>query len=130
MAIFSGPIESKVQSTATATLFASVGVAVLNAVAAHSELLGNLPPLAQFVILAALPPATTWLAGYVTPHTPRPDMYTYGEPAQPWLPEPPAPVVDDPAPAAPPYQDEPYAPAFNYGEQASYVSNSRGRHRA
>uniref|UniRef100_UPI003F493E94 hypothetical protein n=1 Tax=Pseudonocardia sp. CA-138482 TaxID=3240023 RepID=UPI003F493E94 len=128
--IFSGPIENKVQASSLWALGASVGVAVLNAVATRSELLGNLPPPVQFVILAAIPPAVTFLAGYVAPHTPRPEIYTYAEPAQPWLPE--APVVNT-APfqaPPPPYHDEPYgANAYN-GPPPEPYANVRGRHRA
>lgn len=120
--MFSGPIESKVQYASLWTLGGSVGVAILNAVAAHSELLGGLPALAQFVILAAIPPATTFLAGYVAPATPRPDLWNYDGPAQPWSPPLPTavPVVDSPPLSHPPYQDEPYPPYGGGYEQPKH----------
>jgi len=131
--MLTGPIESKVQASSLWALGASVGIAVLNAVAANSSLLGGLPALAQFALLAAIPPVLTFLAGYVAPSTPRPDLYNYAGPAQPWLPAPP-----DPAPAAPvppsyydaPYGDQPYSSAhFDSADEPTRVDN-RGRHRA
>ena len=63
MGVFSSGtiIENKVQTTSLMALVGSVGAAVLNAVGAHSELLGSLPALAQFIIIAAIPPAVTFL---------------------------------------------------------------------
>lgn len=123
MGVFSSGtiIETKVMSTSLMTLIGSVGVAVLNAVAANSSLLSGLPALAQFIIIAAIPPAVTWLTGYVTPSTARPDLYKYSGPAEAWLP--------DPTPAAtPPYQDEPYGP-HDYGQPATQQYDSGPRHR-
>jgi hypothetical protein len=98
-------------------------------------LLGTLPALAQFVIIAAIPPAITFLTGYVSPATPRPDLYQYAGAAQPWLPEPPLSPEPPPAPMPPAfhdqgYSDQPYASA-QY-DQPSYNAefNMRGRHRA
>ena len=129
MASTSPPIESKVQSSSLWSLGASIGIAALNAVAGHSELLGSLPALAQFVILAVIPPAMTFFAGYVAPSTPRPDLYTYGDPAEPWLPEPPP-----PNPPAPAYQDEPHYRDGRYSDApftaAPGFPADPGRHRA
>lgn len=133
--MLTGPIESKVLSSSLWTLGASVGVAVLNAVAAHSELLGSLPSLAQFAILAAIPPALTFFAGYAAPSTPRPDLYQYLGAAHPWLPEPPLSPEPPPTPAQPAYQDvpfndQPYSSA-QLSNQPNYTDfNMRGRHRA
>lgn len=126
MALFEGPVETKVQTTSAVTLLGSVGVAVLNAVGAHSELLGGLPPLAQFIIIAAIPPAVTWLTGYVSPSTPRPDLYEYAGPAQPYLPEPPYQMEP------PPYQDAPYGPHSRMEQEPQTAPFNRGpnRHRA
>jgi hypothetical protein len=138
MALLTGPIESKVQAASLWTLGASVGIAVLNAVAANSTLLGGLPALAQFAILAAIPPTATFLAGYVAPSTPRPDLYTYGMPAEPWLPMPPEPAQPAP-PAAPlppsyydaPYSDQPYSSAhYEPAGEPTRNFDNRGRHRA
>jgi hypothetical protein len=117
------------------TLGASVGIAVLNAVANNSALLGSLPSLAQFAILAAIPPILTFFAGYVAPSTPRPDLYTYGAPAQPWLPEPPLSPEPPPAPMPPAfhdqgYSDQPYASAQYDQPNYNAEFNMRGRHRA
>lgn len=126
MGVFSSGtiIENKVSTTSLMTLVGSVGVAVLNAVGAHSELLGSLPALAQFIILAAIPPTITFLTGYVTPATPRPDLWVYQGATQPWLP--------DPTPAAaPPYHDEPYGPHDYDPEPTMQYRGGKGaRHRA
>lgn len=133
--MLSGPIESKVQASSLWTLGASVGIAVLNAVATNSTLLGGLPSLVQFVILAAIPPLLTFLAGYVAPSTPRPDLYVYAGAAQPWLPAPPMSPEPPAAPLPPafhdqPYSDQPYSSA-QYDQQPNYQDfNLRGRHRA
>lgn len=95
-------VEAKVASTSLTTLGASVVVAVLNAVGAHSEMLGSLPALAQFIILSAIPPIVTFAAGYITQSTARPDLWNYAGPVNVWsppLPEPPlqhGPVMDEP----------------------------------
>lgn len=121
--LFTGPVETKVQTTSVMTLVGSVGLAVLNAVAGHSSLLGSLPSLAQFVILAAIPPVTTFLTGYVSPATARPDLWEIAGPANPWSPPLPtsAHPTDAPPLQHPPYQDDPYPPYQNSYEQ--------GRHR-
>jgi hypothetical protein len=120
-------IESKVMTTSLMTLIGSVGVAVLNAVAANSSLLSGLPALAQFIIIAAIPPAVTWLTGYVTPSTARPDLYEYVGPAQPYLPDPNGPATQH----QPPYQDEPYGPHdYEQDPAAGFKFNNGPRHRA
>lgn len=65
-------IELKVIAASAATFAVSVIVAVLNAVQAHHELLGPTPGTLQFVILAVIPTAVTFLGGYLAKHTPRP----------------------------------------------------------
>ncbi|MDN5857887.1 MAG: hypothetical protein L0H84_04620 [Pseudonocardia sp.] len=50
-----GPSPKAVAATAGATLLGVV-LAVLNAVQASPELLGGLPPVWQFLLLAAVPP--------------------------------------------------------------------------
>lgn len=133
--MLTGPVETKVQTTSVMALAGSVGAAVLNAVAAHSELLGTLPALAQFVIIAAIPPAVTFLTGYASPATPRPDLFQYAGPLQPWLPAPPMSPEPPPAPLPPAfhdqgYSDQPYSSA-QYDQQPNYSDfNLRGRHRA
>lgn len=135
--MLTGPVESKVMSSSLWTLGASVGIAVLNAVATNSTLLGGLPSLVQFIILAAIPPLLTFLAGYVAPSTPRPDLYVYAGAAQPWLPAPPMSPEPPPAPLPPafhdqPFGDQPYSSAqYQPNDQPNYSDfNLRGRHRA
>lgn len=96
-------VESKVTTSSLTTLGASVVVAVLNAVAAHSELLGSLPALAQFIILAAIPPVVTFAAAYNTASTPRPDLWNYAGPVNAWSP----PLPDAPLQHGP-VHDEPF----------------------
>ena len=52
-----------VAATAT-SLILGVVVAVLNALQERPDLLGSLPPLLQFVLLAAIPSVVTGLAAY------------------------------------------------------------------
>lgn len=62
-------VEHKVLSASAVTLAVSVGIALLNGIAADSTLLGwlGLPPVVQAVVLAGVPPLVTFLAGYATP---------------------------------------------------------------
>lgn len=59
-------IESKVLASTGVAFAASVAVAVLNGMAANSQLLGGLPPAVQALILALVPPLLTFVAGYQT----------------------------------------------------------------
>lgn len=68
----SEPIETKVIASSLLALAAAATVAVLNAAVADSALLGALPAWAQFIIVTIVPPIATAVAGYWTPHTPRP----------------------------------------------------------
>lgn len=65
-------VERKVWAATAATLTTSVGLAVLNDVQDHPELLGGLPPLVQTLLIACAPPLVTFLSGYAAKHTPRP----------------------------------------------------------
>ncbi|MCX4786455.1 holin [Streptomyces sp. NBC_01221] len=65
------PIEAKVKAASAATFLAGIAIAVLNAVAADSSLLGPLPSWLQAPLLALVPTALTWLAGYQARHTVR-----------------------------------------------------------
>jgi hypothetical protein len=60
-------VETKVKASTYGALAASFGIALLNALAGDSELLGGLPPWLQFVLLLVIPSAVTWLAGFATP---------------------------------------------------------------
>lgn len=64
-------VEAKVKASAVGALLAGLAIAVLNAVAADSSLLGPLPGWVQAPLLALVPAALTWLAGYQARHTPR-----------------------------------------------------------
>lgn len=70
------PVEAKVKAASGATFGAGIAVAVLNAIAADSSLLGPLPAWLQAPILALVPAALAFLAGYQAPHSPRPDTGT------------------------------------------------------
>ncbi len=112
-------VETKVQAATSLTLLASMAVSVLNAVTNDSHLLGSLPPLAQFVILTCAPTLLTFLGGYVSPHSPRPDLYNYGPPLEPYLPQPPPSLDPLPEPLPP---LEPHAPtAYGYEEEPEPV---------
>jgi hypothetical protein len=60
-------IEVKVVAATAATLLASVAFAVLDALAHHTEIFDALPEWLRFVVLAAIPPVLTFLAGYAVP---------------------------------------------------------------
>lgn len=65
------PIESKVTAATAMTFVVGLAVAVLNAVQADTSLLGPLPSWLQAPLLALVPAALTFLAGYKARHTPR-----------------------------------------------------------
>jgi hypothetical protein len=120
-------IEAKVQAASLWSLAASVGIAILNAIEDNSHILGALPPLAQFVILSAVPPTLVFLSAYVAAHTPRPDLYNYGPPLEPHLPGPPPVAYEqwdeepyyEPAPAPAPVPPRPrYQPQYDTTEWA------------
>lgn len=60
-------VEIKVVAAASAGLLASVSYAVLDALARDHAVLDGLPEVWRFVILAAIPPTLTFLAGYAVP---------------------------------------------------------------
>jgi len=68
----SAPIEAKVIASTLMTTVVGIAIALLNALAADSSLLGPLPAWLQGVILALVPAALAFLAGYQARHTPRP----------------------------------------------------------
>lgn len=65
------PVEVKVKASTAATLGAGIAIAVLNDVQADSSLLGPIPGWLQAPLLALIPAALTWLAGYQARHTVR-----------------------------------------------------------
>lgn len=64
-------IELKVIASTAATFGVSLVLAVLNEIQNHHDLLGPLPGALQFMILALVPSAITFLSGYMARHTPR-----------------------------------------------------------
>lgn len=67
----SGTVETKVKVAATVALLVGVGVALLNAVQASPGLIAFLPPTAQALVLAVIPPVLVFAAAWAAPHTPR-----------------------------------------------------------
>lgn len=67
-------IELKVISMTIAATAAGGGAAILNDLQADHSLLGSTPSWLQALILTAAPPAVTFLTGWATRHTPRPDL--------------------------------------------------------
>lgn len=63
------PVEAKVKAATVATFLAGLAIAVLNAVVADNSLLGPLPSWAQAPVLALVPSALAFLAGYQARHT-------------------------------------------------------------
>lgn len=64
-------IELKVIAATAATFAVSLVLAVLNEIQNHHELLGSTPGVLQFMIVAVIPTAVTFLSGYLAKHTPR-----------------------------------------------------------
>jgi hypothetical protein len=58
------PVSPKVVVSTLVSLGASLLLAILNAVQANPDLLGSVPPVLQFLLLAIIPPLVTFLAGY------------------------------------------------------------------
>jgi len=58
-------VEAKLTVASLVTLAASIGAALLNALQGDSALLGSLPPWAQFVLIAAIPPLLAFTSGYL-----------------------------------------------------------------
>ncbi|MEU0809506.1 holin [Streptomyces sp. NPDC005970] len=67
----SAPTEAKVKAATTGTLLVSLVLAVLNTVAADESLLDPLPVWLQAVVIALVPPAVAFFAGWQARHTPR-----------------------------------------------------------
>lgn len=65
------PVETKVWSASAVTFLVGLAIAVLNAVAADSSLLGPLPSWLQAPVLALVPSGLAFLAGYQARHSPR-----------------------------------------------------------
>lgn len=67
-------IELKVLASTTAAAAAGGAAAVLNDVQADSSLMGGTPAWLQTAVLVVGPAVATFLAGWATRHTPRPDL--------------------------------------------------------
>jgi len=57
-------VEVKVTAASIGALGAGIGIALLNGLVGNSQLLGGLPPWAQFVVVTVAPPIVAFLAGY------------------------------------------------------------------
>ncbi|WP_327671807.1 MULTISPECIES: holin [unclassified Streptomyces] len=74
MASSSAPIEKKVTaSSALAYLASLAGLAVLGGVTDDPSLISGMPDALEPFVLALVPAAASWIAGWAAPHTPRPD---------------------------------------------------------
>lgn len=74
MASPSAPIETKVKaSSALAYLASLAGLAVLGGVTDDPSLISGMPDALEPFVLALLPAAGSWIAGWAAPHTPRSD---------------------------------------------------------
>ena len=65
------PVEAKVKAAATAALFPSLALAVLNDIHDDAQLLAPLPGWLQLILIALVPPGITLLSGWQARHTPR-----------------------------------------------------------
>ncbi|WP_432164855.1 holin [Streptomyces sp. bgisy031] len=74
MASSSSPIEKKVKaSTAVSYLASLAGLAILGAVTDDPSLISGMPDALEPFVLALVPAAASWIAGWAAPHTPRSD---------------------------------------------------------
>ncbi|MGW6481330.1 holin [Streptomyces sp. NPDC055059] len=74
MASSTDPIEKKVKaSTAVSYLASLAGLAILGAVTDDPSLISGMPDALEPFVLALIPAAASWIAGWAAPHTPRSD---------------------------------------------------------
>ncbi|MFG2277506.1 holin [Streptomyces asoensis] len=74
MASASAPIEKKVKaSSALAYLASLAGLAVFGGVSNDPSLISGMPDALEPFVLALVPAAAAWVAGWAAPHTPRSD---------------------------------------------------------
>ncbi|MFJ4712730.1 holin [Streptomyces sp. NPDC088785] len=74
MASPSAPIEKKVTAGSVLAYLASLaGLAVLGAVTDDPSLISGMPDAVEPFVLALIPAAASWIAGWAAPHTPRSD---------------------------------------------------------
>ncbi|GGS47660.1 holin [Streptomyces violaceus] len=70
----SAPIEKKVKLASVVTYLASLaGLAVLGAVTDDPSLVSGMPDALEPFVLALVPAASSAIAGWAAPHTPRSD---------------------------------------------------------
>ena len=70
----SAPIEKKVKASSAVTYLASLaGLAVLGGVTDDPSLISSMPVALEPFVLALVPAAGAWIAGWAAPHTPRSD---------------------------------------------------------
>ncbi|MFH8792185.1 holin [Streptomyces sp. NPDC017941] len=75
MASPSAPIEKKVTASSVIAYLASLaGLAVLGAVTDDPSLISGMPDALEPFVLALVPAAASWIAGWAAPHTPRADV--------------------------------------------------------
>lgn len=69
-----GPIEKKVSWATAGTILSTIVVAVLNGTVGNEQLLGSLPGWTQSFLIVVGPSLVTFVSGYMSPHTPRPEV--------------------------------------------------------
>ncbi|MET7914472.1 holin [Streptomyces avermitilis] len=75
MASPSAPVEKKVTAASVLAYLASLaGLAVLGAVTDDPSLISGMPNALEPFVLALVPAAASWIAGWAAPHTPRSDV--------------------------------------------------------
>lgn len=69
----SAPVETKVTAASLGSLGAGIALAVLMAVMTPDgqAYLAGMPPVVVYLLVAALPPIMSFLAGFAAPHTAR-----------------------------------------------------------
>ncbi|MFF3497370.1 holin [Streptomyces sp. NPDC002795] len=72
MASSTAPIEKKVTAGSVLAYLASLaGLAILGGVTDDPSLISGMPDALEPFVLALVPAAASWIAGWAAPHTPR-----------------------------------------------------------
>ncbi len=67
-------VEKKVLAAGVWAFVATAAVGVLQRLQVDQTLIGGLPPQVQWLVLALVPAAVTFLGAWAASHTPRPDL--------------------------------------------------------
>jgi len=67
-------VEAKVIASTAAAALIGIAVTLLNEIPGNASLMGSVPGWLQGLITVAVPPLITFVTGWLTKHTPRPEL--------------------------------------------------------